>query len=387
MAAGTARSGFGTDTFLKAAGLVAGGLVLFVLALLQMLLFYQSAGGLGRFLMACFAALSAVPFYAGLILLLDRHEKEPGGLLLGALLWGGVVATFFSLIFNSLGGEVFQLVFGPQLGKQLTGPLLAPLTEETSKGLAVLLVFLFWRREFTNTVDGIVYGALAGLGFAATENILYFARFLREGGIAALTVGFVLRAVVGGLNHSVYTACTGAGLGYARESQGAARFVAPVAGYFCAMFLHFLWNLLASFAVPAAVRSAGAAGLLVVPLMSFFIAGIPLLLLVALAYFAWKREVTAIREGLQEEVEAGRMLPEHVELLTRPRERSRRLWSVLTAKGPGAWNLLRQLYDAEVDLAFALWRQRRGEAGRDVQVLRERVQALRERAAALGLVG
>ncbi|MDR7597012.1 MAG: hypothetical protein QN188_04725, partial [Armatimonadota bacterium] len=66
MAAGTARSGFGTDTFLKAAGLVAGGLVLFVLALLQMLLFYQSAGGLGRFLMACFAALSVVPFYAGL---------------------------------------------------------------------------------------------------------------------------------------------------------------------------------------------------------------------------------------------------------------------------------------------------------------------------------
>jgi RsiW-degrading membrane proteinase PrsW (M82 family) len=381
------RPSLAADTFLKAVGLAGFGFVLLVLALLQMLLFYQKAGGALQFLMASFAALSVVPFYTGLVLLLDRHEKEPGWLLLGALLWGGVVATFFSLIFNSIGSAILVALFGPRLGEQLTPPLVAPVVEETSKGLAVLLIFLLWRREFTNTVDGLVYGALAGLGFAATENILYFARFVREGGAAGLALGFVIRAILGGLSHSVYTACTGAGLGYAREARGAARFLAPVLGYFCAMFLHFLWNFSATFAVPAVARSAGAAALLVLPVMSFFIEGIPLLLLVVIAYFTWKREVAAIREGLAEEVQAGTVPAEEVELLTRPRERSRRLWQVLTSKGPGAWNLLRQLYDAEVDLAFAVWRAQGGaQLDRGVHSLREHVRTLRERARNLGVV-
>ncbi|MDR7416003.1 MAG: PrsW family intramembrane metalloprotease [Armatimonadota bacterium] len=386
MATSAARPSFGVDTFLKAVGLAGFGFVLLVLALLQMLLFYQKAGGVLQFLMASFAALSVVPFYTGLILLLDRHEKEPGWLLLGALLWGGVVATFFSLIFNSIGSAILVAVFGPRLGEQLSAPFVAPVVEETSKGLAVLLIFLLWRREFTNTVDGLVYGALAGLGFAATENILYFARFVREGGAGGLAVGFVIRAVLGGLSHSVYTACTGAGLGYARETRGVGRFLAPVVGYFCAMFLHFLWNFSATFALPAVARSAGNAALLMLPVMSFFIEGIPLLLLVVIAYFAWKREVAAIREGLADEVQAGTLSPEEVEVLTRPRERSRHLWQVLTTRGPLAWNAVRQLYDAQVDLAFALWRLRRGEpVEQDVQALRERVRVLRERARGMGV--
>ncbi|MCS7234777.1 MAG: PrsW family intramembrane metalloprotease [Armatimonadota bacterium] len=386
MTSSAGRVSHGADTFLKAAGLVGVGFVLFVLAVLQMLVFFQAAGGLGKFLMASIAALSVVPFYTGLILLLDRHEKEPGWLLLAALLWGGVVATFFSLIFNTIGGAILEALFGPTLGRQLTAPLVAPVVEETAKGLAVLLIFLLWRREFTNLVDGLVYGALAGLGFAATENVLYFARFIREGGLGGLTLGFVLRAVLGGLSHSVYTACTGAGFGYARESRGPVRFLAPLLGYFAAMFLHFLWNLSASFAVPAAVRAAGGAGLLVIPAMALIIEWIPLLLLVALAYFAWRREVVAIREGLAEEAASGNIPPDHTELLTKPRERSRRLWSALTLKGPGAWNTLRQLYDAEVDLAFALWRQKHGEpVTRDVEILRERVRLLRQRAEALGV--
>ncbi len=387
MATASARTAPGADTFLKATGLVAFGFVLFVLAVLQMVIFYRAAGGVVQFLMASFAALSVVPFYTGLILLLDRHEKEPGWLLLGALLWGGVVATFFSLIFNDIGRAILQALFGRTLGQQLTPPLVAPVVEETSKGLAVLGIFLLWRREFTNTVDGIVYGALAGLGFAATENILYFARFARENGLAGLTLGFVLRAVLGGLSHSVYTACTGAGLGYAREGTGPLRWAAPVLGYFAGMFLHFLWNFSASFVLPAAARSLGDLVLLAVPVMSFFIEGIPLVLLVVLAYFAGKREVAAIREGLAQEVQAGALPAGELELLTKPRERSRQLWHVLTSKGPGAWNVLRQLYDAQVDLAFALWRAGRGEpVAKDVDHLRERVRVLRERAKGLGLV-
>jgi len=385
MSGGGFRADYGPNTFLKAAGLLAAGLILFVLAALQLLLFYGAAGGAVRFLMASVAALSVVPFYAGLIVLLDRHEKEPGWLLLGALLWGGVVATFASLILNTLGGEVLRALFGPQLGGKLTGPFVAPVVEETSKGLAVLLIFLLWRGEFTNTLDGIVYGALAGLGFAATENILYFARAAREGGAAGLAVTFIFRAILGGFGHSVYTACTGAGLGYLRESRHPARFVAPFLGYGCAMFLHFLWNFSATFAVPFVARTAGEGTvLLALPAMALLLEWTPLALLVGIAYFTWKRELAAIREGLQDEVQTGFIPPEELQVLTSPRERRRRLWSALTSRGLAAWNTLRQLYDAEVDLAFALWRQKRGEPqNRQLQQLRDRVQHLRERAAAL----
>jgi hypothetical protein len=49
--------------------------------------------------------------------------------------------------------------------------------------------------------------------------------------------------------------------------------------------------------------------------------------------------------------------------------------------------LLRQLYDAEVDLAFAVWKAQGGtEPGLEVDRLRERLRALRERAKNAGLV-
>ena len=48
--------------------------------------------------------------------------------------------------------------------------MIAPIIEESLKGLAVLLVFLLFRKEFDSILDGIVYAAITALGFAATEN-------------------------------------------------------------------------------------------------------------------------------------------------------------------------------------------------------------------------
>ena len=39
----------------------------------------------------------------------------------------------------------------------------------------ILVIFFFWKKdEFDGVVDGIVYASMAGLGFAMTENILYY---------------------------------------------------------------------------------------------------------------------------------------------------------------------------------------------------------------------
>ena len=49
---------------------------------------------------------------------------------------------------------------------------LAPLIEEPTK--AIILFAIVRSRHFDNTTDGFVYGAAAGLGFAMTENFMYF---------------------------------------------------------------------------------------------------------------------------------------------------------------------------------------------------------------------
>ena len=62
-----------------------------------------------------------------------------------------------------------------------TAVLVAPWIEEAAKGAAVLLVLLFRRREFDGVVDGIVLAGLSGVGFAFTENVLYFGRAFLAG--------------------------------------------------------------------------------------------------------------------------------------------------------------------------------------------------------------
>lgn|GEM_PF-3046687 len=101
-------------------------------------------------LLTTLAAFSVVPFYTLLILALDRHEREPGWLLLAAFFWGAAVATLFAGIANMLLHFLFDAILGPKLAAMLGPPLAGPLTEETAKGLVVLLIAnLAWKRERT----------------------------------------------------------------------------------------------------------------------------------------------------------------------------------------------------------------------------------------------
>ena len=114
------------------------------------------------------------------------------------------------------------------------------------KGVAVMLVFFFLRREFDGVLDGIAYAGVVALGFATVENVLYYGRAVAKEGFGALLVVFVLRGVLGPFTHAVYTAMTGIGFGIAREThKPALRALAPLVGFGLAAFLHFLWNTLA----------------------------------------------------------------------------------------------------------------------------------------------
>ena len=194
------------------------------------------------------AAIVPTALYGVLVLWLDRNEPESWELLGFAFLWGAVVAVFFALIFNSAAWSIFTLASDADTGAILTAVVAAPLVEESAKGLLVLLVLVFRRRHLDGMLDGLVLGALVGLGFAMTENISYFGMAYRDGGADELGAIFVIRSVINGLGHAVWASFTGAALGWARarHGRGVLRAVVPVIGWSCAVVGHGIWNLGAS---------------------------------------------------------------------------------------------------------------------------------------------
>jgi len=131
-----------------------------------------------------------------------------------------------------------------------TGSISAPLVEEGLKGFAVLLVFLFFQREFDSILDGIVYAGIAALGFAATENSLYIWRGFEADGWSGLFQLVIIRVILVGWQHPFYTAFTGIGFAVARMNRSClVRVAAPLAGWGVAMFAHSLHNTLAAIPV------------------------------------------------------------------------------------------------------------------------------------------
>ena len=113
-------------------------------------------------------------------------------------------------------------------------------------GLAVLLVFLFFRTEFDSILDGIVYAGVVALGFAATENTIYIWRGYNAGGWQGLFQLVFIRVILVGWQHPVYTAFTGIGLAFARMNRSVlVKFFAPIIGFSLAMLTHSLHNTLA----------------------------------------------------------------------------------------------------------------------------------------------
>jgi protease PrsW len=193
-------------------------------------------------LAAAFAAVPVGPLVAT-YLWLDRYEPEPKPLLVLGLLWGACVATVSAIVIGGFGGVLAGVTEEASLA------VVAPVTEEATKGLFLFLL-LWWRRdELDGVLDGIVYAGMIGIGFAFTENILYLAAAydgtdgVGPGGIAGVTGTFVLRCLISPFAHPLFTAFTGIGIGLAVASRsGAVRLLAPLCGYVLAVVAHGLWN-------------------------------------------------------------------------------------------------------------------------------------------------
>lgn len=197
------------------------------------------------FLLSLFFGFVPVFFFSWFLYWLDRYEKEPLRLLGLVFFWGAVVAATGAWLINTVLGVGIYLFTGSEAAANITtGSLIAPVVEESLKGLAVLIIFLRYRYEFDSILDGIIYAAITGLGFAAIENTFYIYNFgYLENGLEGLfTLAFV-RVIMVGWQHAFYTAFIGIGLGVARLNRNMlVKILAPVAGWSMAIFAHSFHN-------------------------------------------------------------------------------------------------------------------------------------------------
>jgi len=328
---------------------LAYGAVRVVAALGQIASVSRSGWALSWLLLLVYAAPLVVLIYH-----LDLYEREPVSVAIAAFLWGALAATALAL---DAGGwdEVLANVttqgFAVRWGPSLT----APVIEEFLKGAGLVLLYLIVRDEVDDMMDGFVYGALCGLGFAVVEDVVYFMAGF-GGTPAGVLEGFYVRVVSSGLyGHVLYTGLVGMAIGLVvtrRDSTPIRRRLSLAAGIIAlAVFGHALWNApVLALAPSAPVR--GAAWLLYP--VDLAIKGLPLLLFVIVALrLARSRERRWLDGALAAEVGRGGVTSDELATLRVPARRRAAVRTMGTRGGDAAGRLLARLQREQIDLAMA----------------------------------
>ena len=326
---------------------------------------------------ACIPAL----IYATIVLRLDRYEVEPLRAVLACFAWGAFGAVLLSLAAGLLFQFAVEEMLGTQAAEAASVVIGAPLVEESFKGIAVLAVLIVARDEIDSTLDGLVYGALVGVGFAMTENILYFGQAYLEGGLGEFGTLVLSRAVLGGFGHPAYTAITGAAIGWSRGryGRGVARVIIPILGWALAVALHVAWN---GGLVLSSVRMDQDTGLLELVAVQTAIVIVPaVLVLYAIARMSARHELAILRKELRTEVERGTITPAEYEAIVDAEERQRALASARARGGRALRRRQQAFFSTAADLAFRNHHRQQGEPSKPGQAARDDID--RERLIAL----
>ena len=343
------------------------GLVLNVFFTYAEIRWSSAPGASDRLVLGAMLAFLPLGVYLFVPAIVDRYDPEPWWCLGMAFLWGAITATGFAGMINTWVGAESRHLVGKESAELITSVVSAPLSEELWKGLCVLGFFWFLRREFDGVVDGIIYATFCALGFAAVENVAYYARAAAEGD-KVLTGTVLLRGVLAPWGHPFYTSMTGIGFGVARESsRGWVKVVAPIAGSCVAVLLHATWNF-----VPTAFgRRVFAASLVLwLVFVSIFFC-----IIVGLVV----RKGRIIRRYLRDEVVMGNLTAEELELVCSPVGRLKATFSWRGATG-------RSLIRAAAGRALSMWHVSRAHRG-NMRTLRVSVAAPRRGGGRRGRAG
>jgi RsiW-degrading membrane proteinase PrsW (M82 family) len=190
---------------------------------------------------------AAVGFFALLALLLvyryDLYNREPWAMLLLAVALGAVTMRVVEVV------ETFAIAYSE-------GPFglaaIAALVEELARLAVVGAIAVAFPRQFDDPMDGIVYGAIVGLGMAVEESLAHIGPGHESlWGLPVELVRLLGHLVMGGIG--------GFGVGIARARlAGWPRALGR--SFAAAVLLHFLWDWVA-------LSSAGGASLS--PMLTF----------------------------------------------------------------------------------------------------------------------
>jgi RsiW-degrading membrane proteinase PrsW (M82 family) len=128
--------------------------------------------------------------YCGIRLYLkDKYKPESKQGLLGAFVVGGVIelppALFELIVMATLGHDHFRKL---EIAGALVGAFIVVAVAEEGAKFWVLRYYAYPRKEFSEPLDGIVYGAVVALGFATVENLFYVMHYGYKAGIAKMFI-------------------------------------------------------------------------------------------------------------------------------------------------------------------------------------------------------
>ena len=328
---------------------IIAGLVALVLGLLVLLVIGIETGPVALML-GFISATIPVPLYIVLVLWIDRYEAEPLWMLATAFFWGALIATFFAFLLNTTSGVIVGALTNASAAEAFAAVVSAPIVEEIGKAV-ILIIFFFWKKdEFDGVVDGIVYASMAALGFAMTENILYYGKAAAAGGGEALTLTFIIRGFFAPFSHPLFTSLTGIGLGLARQSTNiAVKLLTPIVGLLMGIFMHTIWNGSAVF---------GGGGLFVITYLIVMVPAFVIILIVI--SLALRREGQVVREFLVADLERGVLTHEEYQQLGSIRGRMGSSFSALSRRGVRGWRARMRFNQLASELAFHRSRVARG---------------------------
>ncbi|MFY9262914.1 MAG: PrsW family intramembrane metalloprotease [Actinomycetaceae bacterium] len=301
-------------------------IVVSALGLLYVLPWLLEPAGVSGAFVSMLWALIPLAFTSVLVWFIDRWEPEPAWLYVVAFAWGAGVAVMLGAFLNDY--AAINILPG-MLGSEATvydldryaASWVAPVSEEFVKGMGVILIFFAFKRYFNGPVDGIVYGALIGAGFAFTENILYFVRNFEY-----LDLVFQIRFLDGPLSHDIYTAFFGFFIGFAEYSRSRwSVLIWMIPAMLGAMSFHYFNN--------DALNWEGMTYELYV-----FISNVPLAALaILMVWYATRYERKAVIKGLTPFVAGGWFSQYEVAMVSKLRNRAQaRKWAEQSAQAMGA---------------------------------------------------
>jgi protease PrsW len=285
--------------------------------------------------------------YLLILRLMDMNEKEPAWALGMALVLGGVAAVLVRALIEVQDRSSFGVAVAGAAAKFVAIAAVISIVAAGGRARGV--------REFQGLVDGLVYGAAVGLGFAVGETLLRELSTPSALTLAGSRIDLLWTTVLAGLSEGLFGAIIGMGFGAASgtRSRGAAT-GAVVAGLIAGVLVEWGYGLLAFGSLGGQSVARSWIALL-----------LPVVLVVVVAGTALARERRAIREELPAERDAGVVTDEDLRLL--PSFTARRAsYARLFFRGDfDAWLALRELHSREVQLALAKQRAARRPDGRE----------------------